>query len=133
MAKLAKSLLLMLFLAVPTLGAMAWTCHQAALAVWAIAVFKPVALPESDWEDPLRLLDLRRQVQRHFLEHSVYIPMEDIVTNSGDDQASGGLSLLMQKACGPGRLYIWIPFKFHLPVTGEKVIEWCWKPQTNAV
>ncbi len=90
-------------------------------------------MQRSEWDDPARLLDLRRRVQKHFLGHNVYIPMEDIIATSAQDPSSATLALLMQKACGRGRLYIWIPFKFMLPVAGEKVIEWCWKPQTKDV
>lgn len=127
-----RTTLFVTFLAAPTLFAVAWTCLPAARAAWATLSMSPVALSAADWTDPRRLLDARRTVQRHFLAHAVYIPMEDIVAPvQGEEQAPGSVSLLMQKACGPGKLYVWIPFKFYLPVTGEKVIEWCWKPQTK--
>src|SRR5690606_21991270 len=130
MLKFVSRSLIILVLALPTLAAALWTCHPAALAAWAMLDFKPITLTKADWGDPIRLLELRRQVQRHFLDHSVYIPMEDIIAGAPGDASTETLSLLMQKACGQGRIFIWIPFKFHLPVTGEKVIEWCWKPQT---
>ena len=44
------------------------------------------------------------------------------------DGAAEDLGMLMQKACGRGRLYVWIPLKWRIPVLGEKVLEWCWKP-----
>lgn len=134
MRKLLGRICVFVLLVAPVTLAALWTCHPAALAAWAIYTLEPVKLSPSDWEDPTRLLELRRQVQRHFLSHSVYIPMEDIITSSPTDGAPGSAtpaSLLMQKACGRGRLFIWIPFKFQLPVNGEKVIEWCWKPQTK--
>jgi hypothetical protein len=125
-------------LLIPATAALAWSCRPAALAVWAMARLPTVTLTAADWQDPARLLEMRRQVQRHFLASDVYIPMEDIVVSVSPEGAPAdgaapatSLPLLMQKACGQGRLYIWIPFKFVLPVTGEKVIEWCWKPQTK--
>ena len=52
--------------------------------------------------------------------------MEDIVAPTPDQEQ---LTLLMQKACGKGKLYIWVPLKFRLPMRGEKVVEWCWIPK----
>ena len=118
-------------LVLPAALALSWTCRPAALAGWALLNMEPVRLAKADWTDGGRLLEMRRQVQRHFLAHSVYIPLEDIISESAEGAAPDSLPLLMQKACGQGRLYVWIPFKFVLPVTGEKVIEWCWRPQTK--
>lgn len=134
MRKLLWRLSLLALLAAPVIGATLWTCRPAATAAWAAYSLGPIQIPTADWEDPTRMLELRRHVQQHFLSHSVYIPMEDIVAATPMDEATGATapaSLLMQKACGRGRLFIWIPFKFLLPISGEKVIEWCWKPQTN--
>jgi hypothetical protein len=111
----------------PALGAALWSIYPAVSA--ALATVPPPPMAAADWDDGERRVDLRRQVQRHFLRHDVYIPLEDIIVVSPQDVEPGSPSLLMQKACGRGRLFVWIPLKFRLPITGEKVIEWCWKPQ----
>lgn len=133
MRKLADRVAILAVLVAPTIAAAAWTSHEALRAAWAVFDYAPVPLTSEDWHDPTRILEMRRQVQRHFLDHSVYIPMEDIVAGAPTEEDPTDMSLLMQKACGQGRLFIWIPFKFFLPVTGEKVIEWCWRPQTSDV
>lgn len=126
-----RALLWTLALAAPTLAAATWSALPALQAAYAVASHRPEAMTKEDWLDPARVLELRRQIQKHFLQSSVYIPLEDIVAPSANAEGPGDALLLMQKACGRGRLYVWIPLKFKVPLTGEKVIEWCWKPQTK--
>jgi len=125
-----KRLALTALLLAPSLAALAWTCRPAALALWGVYTLGPIATPVAEWGDPGRALELKRKVQKHFLDARTYLPLEDIVIPQAHGNES---SLLMQKACGRGRLYIWIPFKFDIPIFGKKVIEWCWKPQTRDV
>lgn len=129
-----------LALLAPAVGATVWSCFPAARAYYASHVFELPAMSEQEWGDASKTIELRRQMQKHFLSHNIYIPMEDIVVSSGADEASGSgsetrgpanISALMQKACGRGRLYVWIPLKIRVPITGEKVIEWCWKPHAS--
>ena len=127
-----RRLALTVLLLAPAVGALAWTCQAAARAAWAVYSLSPVALTKDDWADPEKVLELRRNLQKHFLAHATYVPLEDIVA-VGPRDSDRETPLLMQKACGHGRLFIWIPFKFKLPITGEKVLEWCWKPQTKDV
>lgn len=112
----------------PTVFAIYWTTIPALLAVVAISRF-PIPNPqESEWEDKRRVLEVKRRIQKHFLDYSVYLPMEDIIVpvSLGDERTE--LSFLMQNTCGRATLYVWIPFKFRLPLIGDKVIDWCWKP-----
>ena len=135
--RLLRTLATGVLLATPFAAAAAWSCHAAALAAWAAFTLPPPALAAAEWQDPVRLLEVRRQIQKHFLDrsaHQIYLPLEDIVALTPHELESGSeAALLMQKACGHGKLFIWIPFKFKLPVTGEKVLEWCWKPRTKDV
>ena len=117
----------------PLLAAMCWSCYPAFFTVWAIATAPDLTLGQMEWQDQNQTLALRRKLQRHFLAHSVYLPLEDITMAPGPNAASDDPSLLMQNACGQGRLLVWLPFKVTVPIAGEKVIEWCWKPQTNDV
>lgn len=119
----------LLLLILPSLAAAAWCSLPALLAFRAMTTLEAPAIADNDWEDAERMNAVRRQIQKHFLQHEVYVPMEDIVLASRVDGEAGALSLFMQKACGRGKLYVWIPFRFRLPWTGEKVVEWCWKPR----
>jgi hypothetical protein len=116
-------------LVAPTVAAALYSTWPAATAGLATLTYAAPTLKDAEWDDGEKVLSMRREAQRHFLRHGIYIPMEDIVAPMPHDLAAGPLALVMQKACGRGRLYIWIPFKFRLPVAGERVIEWCWKPQ----
>ncbi len=133
MKKWLKRLFWAALLAAPTLGAAAWSSYPALLAGWAVVSHEPPTMTKDDWLDPAHVLELRRQIQKHFLANRVYIPLDDIVAPAPTEAEPGDALLLMQKACGRGRLYVWIPLKFKVPLTGEKVIEWCWKPQTKDV
>ena len=128
-----KSLFWAALLALPTLAALVWSCFPAILASWAVVSHDPPTMTKDDWLNPAHVLELRRQIQKHFLANRVYIPLDDIVAPSPLGAEPGDALLLMQKACGHGRLYVWIPLKFKVPLTGEKVIEWCWKPLTKDV
>lgn len=128
---LRRALVVFLFL-VPSLFAAYWTCMPAGAAYLATQTLVVPQLQDQELDDRTLMLDLRRQIQKHFLSYAVYVPLEDIVSVTPGDPASGDLALLMQKACGKGRLYVWTPLKFRFPLTGEKVIEWCWKPRIKA-
>ena len=116
----------------PTGFALYWTTAPAAMA--ALATFRLTAptLEDSEWSDVRRVVDLKRQIQKHFLDYSVYLPIEDIIAPSTLGNEQDELAFLMQSACGRARLYIWIPLKFRLPFIGNKVLDWCWKPSPKS-
>lgn len=70
---------------------------------------------------------VKRQIQRHYREYGIYVPLEDIYFSSEAKESNARLSFLMQKACGRATLYVWIPLRLRLPLEGEKVFDWCWK------
>jgi hypothetical protein len=96
-------------------------------------VLKATKLSDEDWLDPAKSLEIKRATQKGFRDKGLYIPLEDIMVASSKITSDGsGLhdpSLFMQKACGQGKLFAWIPFKLNLPTLGEKAFEWCWKLQ----
>lgn len=118
-------------LVLPTVLALGWSVAPAVRAGLAAALMNKPAL--DDTNGPQLTTALKRKIQKHFLDHTVYIPLEDIVLAHNSDDEKDSLTLLMQKACGRGKLYIWIPLKFRLPIVGEKVFEWCWKPKSASV
>jgi hypothetical protein len=83
-------------------------------------------LRSSDFEQLLNskapFLDIKRTIQSHYLSYGVYIPLDDIVLNAQEKQP---LRDLLESACKPGRATVWVPLKFHVPLAGEKVFEWC--------
>ena len=124
----------------PLIAAVVWSGLPAARAYYAARAFDFPTMAEHDWDDGAKTVELRRHLQKHFLNHNVYIPMEDIVVanpnetdqgHAGNERNPANVAMLMQKACGKGRLYVWIPLKIRVPISGEKVIEWCWKPSAN--
>ena len=136
-----KHVLFGLALLAPVVASAGWSVWPAARAYLATRLFDFPTMSEQDWDDGAKTVELRRHLQKHFLSNNVYIPMEDIVVTSPTEESAGAaanantpanLAMLMQKACGRGRLYVWIPLKIRVPITGEKVIEWCWKPHASS-
>lgn len=82
-----------------------------------------------EWADPVTNLKARREIQKHFSDTGIYIPMEDIVSIATTNQSSHNKALLTSKVCGKGQLAIWLPLEVRLPVFGSRVFEWCWVPK----
>jgi len=76
-------------------------------------------LDSSDFE-----LQQKRLVQQHFLKFGIYIPIDDVIVNDRNLVDEPYRSML-EKSCGSGRLFVWVPIKFRLPLIGEKIVEWC--------
>lgn len=68
--------------------------------------------------------NLKRKLQHFFLQHDVYIPLEDFVVLTGDESDLDSRKIIEQ-ACGNGNLHIWLPLPLRIPILGERVIEWC--------
>lgn len=76
-------------------------------------------LNSSDFE-----LQQKRLVQQHFLKYGIYIPIDDITVKDVGIEADS-YQLMLQQSCGSGKLFVWVPLKFRLPLIGEKILEWC--------
>ncbi len=111
---------------------MIWLAWPAVVTIVGIATHEPLKLGDADLTDATRVMETKRGIQKHLLRFATYVPMEDIIVSEPRDVAGGELSLLMQKACGRGKLYVWIPLRIRMPVIGERVHEWCWKPQIKS-
>lgn len=121
-----------ILIAVPLIGAAKWSLDSLIRTVHAMVVCpigKFVDLKKVESSDQL---SLRRGLQRCLSDHDVYIPLEDIRWNDNGLLTSFDSSWTMQIQCDRARLHVWVPLRFKLPVIGEKVIEWCWIPQTRA-
>ena len=128
MPRFLYRLLLFLLLIAPTGAALAWAAWPAVMAMAGVMAQEPLKLADADLVDATHVFTTKRAIQKHLLSFATYVPLEDIVAASPRDVASGDLSLLMQKACGRGKLFVWIPLRIRLPIVGERVYEWCWKP-----
>ena len=72
--------------------------------------------------------ELRRQIQKHYLNYGIYVPVEDIMFRDQVLQLNQSLESSVHHYCSDAVLGIWVPLKFRLPLMGERVVEWCWKP-----
>lgn len=112
----------------PIAAAAVWSFLPSLSSVIAVTKFSQITINYADLNSEESSVTIKRQIQRHFLDYSVYIPVEDIVIIAQDKKEDNRLESLMTKACGSGSLFVWIPLKISLPFYGEKVLEWCWKP-----
>jgi hypothetical protein len=115
-------------LILPGLLALIWSTWPTLSAVVAVVSLRTPALYADEWSDADKVVEVKREIQKHFLNNHVYLPVEDIVTvsDSGGEKASGTLAELMKRACGKGNIYIWIPLRFRVPLVGDRIFEWCW-------
>lgn len=124
----ARTFLLSLVCMSPVLLTVAWTTLPSFKSAIGIAKFGQIIFKQNDLSSDEAVTSLKRQIQGHFLDYSVYIPIEDIVLLANEENKNTRLETLMTKACGNGSLFVWVPFKIILPFYGDKVVEWCWKP-----
>lgn len=118
---------------IAALFAVLWTTHPAFLAATAYLTLSPLesaSLTAAFDLDHEKFL-LGRKVQLHFLKYRIYIPIEDIsFTNPSQDISieidPGNLSE-ETTSCNSRKPLIWVPFRFKVPVIGERVIQWCLK------
>lgn len=124
-----KSILWRLFLIAPILFAAGWTTFPAAKT--ALAIYNAYGSHDVPRWAGESGRSLERRVQRHFLDHKVYIPLEDIVRSEELTDAPKRVAQQVRQVCGKGTLFVWLPFRFRIPVYGDKVYEWCWKPKSQ--
>ena len=128
-SRTARRWMFRLALPLPFLAAIYLSTHGVADVLGAVVTFPSVSFIGYDWEHPVNALSGRRQVQRHFMDYGVHIPLENIVATGDDSATSARLVDLSIEACGSGDLIIWIPLRLKLPLMGDWVTEWCWVPK----
>lgn len=107
---------------IPIVACVIWSSMPAIKALVAAFQLKWMDAPTLSLDKPL---ETRRKIQKRFLKQDVYVPLEDITltgTAAAEDQ---DYLFVMRKNCGQGRIFVWVPLRFRLPLTGEKVREWC--------
>ncbi len=128
-----RSFFTMIFILAPHFAALGWSAYPALCATFGVISSPVVVSRKGDWQDESQSLVLRRKLQKHFLKHYTYIPLEDIATDTQLANHDPIALAAIQKVCGRGKLYVWIPLKVNLPLQGEKVFEWCWKPEVKII
>ena len=115
-----------ILLLIPVGIGIAWSVYPVLTGYLAAEEFhkSPLALQirQNQWSETME-----RKVQKFFLDRGLYIPMEDIVINKENHISDKSPFFQMRKACGQGKLYVWIPLRIRVPLFGEKVVEWCFK------
>ena len=115
-----------LFTLAPVLVAATWTLYPAVRVGLARVLIKPIPIPTLDLESTSEQQKIRRLLQQHFRNFGHYLPFEDIVILGSSENSTA--ALLVQKACGRGKILVWLSYSFNLPIIGTKVVEHCWKP-----
>jgi len=123
---LLSKLVYLFLLMLPSLGAGIWSILPALSAVRAVAAFPDLNVKDDDIRDEKKFHELRRTIQKHFRDQGLYIPLEDVIAGIRAPGVSEKSAIVIQKACGRGKIHVWIPVQFRLPVVGSKVVDWCW-------
>lgn len=109
----------------PTFCAITWSLLPSFRAAIGVLTAPAISLGSNEAAEEL---SIRRKLQKHFLKFDVYIPLEDIIVTKKDQKIADRTVFLMQKICGTGMIYVWVPLRMRLPIVGETVYDWCWKP-----
>ena len=117
-------------LLIPTLLAVIWSVAPSIRAIVGVITAPAIDAPITSANDEL---SIRRNLQKHFLKFDVYIPLEDIIFAKREQKSLDRTVFLMQKICGEGNMYVWVPLRTRTPIFGESVYDWCWKPTIEEV
>lgn len=108
---------------------------EAIVVAWAVYRHPPIHASVLTSAEPGRT-EFRRSLQKYFLESGIYIPLEDVMFV--DQLANGGknYSVALKENCsgltGERGLAVWLPLKIRVPLIGERVKEWCWRPSLQS-
>jgi hypothetical protein len=105
----------------------AYSCGESLRAFYAAETLPDLGLSAQYPGNEGEVFALQRKIQQHFMQHDVYIPLQDVVVEMPESDER--LTFLMRKACGQAKLYIWLPFAVKLPLKGKMLSSWCWKTQ----
>jgi hypothetical protein len=105
------------------------------VVLWAVSNHPPVK-PEVLVSSESIKTDFKRDEQKYFLASGIYIPIEDIMFMDQLSQSGARYSNALQKHCSSLNqekgVAIWLPLKIRMPIFGEIVKEWCWKPRLES-
>ena len=85
--------------------------NQFIKALWASWLLTPVEYNVTSFSDYESSHKFRRQIQKHYMQYGLYIPLEDIIAVNLLDNSQARLNFLMRNACGQAKLYVWVPLK----------------------
>lgn len=109
----------------------AYTFGESLRAYYVAETLPDFDLTETYPADFSEAFAVKRRIQKHFLDHQIYLPIDDIVVETANETVNDAdrLTFLMRKACGQAKLYIWLPLTYKLPAKGRYTSSWCWKTQ----
>jgi hypothetical protein len=113
---------------VPLIGTAIWTILPTLQVIRTVKTLPSIQFSTEDSTNPTAIKQVRRNIQKHFRDSGIYIPTEDILTFAPTKRSE---ALLMQKVCGKGTLFVWVPLKVRLPFVGERIKEWCFKVESK--
>lgn len=108
-----------------------WSTSQSMVVFWATTRHPKIAKStmhseEADW------IEYKRSEQKFFQSYGLYLPLEDIMfiaqLPSGGTRYADALRRTCSGVIAGSGIAIWLPLKIKLPLVGERVFEWCWKP-----
>lgn len=104
-------------------------CLQPSLnAIFGTLVLPEIQVVENELGERTNLSEIKRKIHRHFLEYDTYIGTSDINATKSDADVNREL---FTKSCGQGTIFVWLPLRVRLPLIGDQVYEWCWKPKAR--
>jgi hypothetical protein len=128
-----RSALWTAILIAPTLAVVVWATHPAITAIYAAWTFPDQTLDPDAVTDTGQQTRLKREIQQHFREYQVYVPLEDMLFRDSIPPNNSKLRQGLVKLCGRGIILVWVPLQVKIPFWGDQIFEWCWKPDIQRV
>jgi hypothetical protein len=108
-----------------------WSSSASLAVFWATTRHPPISRMALRLGEP-ELTEFKRSEQKFFLDYGLYVPIDDIMfvgqLPSGGTRYAEALARSCSGIMAGTGIAIWLPLKLKLPLLGERVLEWCWKP-----
>ncbi len=106
---------------IPMAIALSWTIKPSFEVIYAASKLRPIDITQS-------ARSLKREIQKNFRMHGIYVDMQDIVVVTEVGLFHSNVVEFMESTCGSAEIYIWLPLRFRLPIYGDYIYEHCWIP-----
>lgn len=109
-----------------------WSSEPAIQTMFAVISFPGIRQDSEEISDHKTFsLTTIRNIQQHFRKYNTHILPEDILFRSAEHSYQEKIFLLLDRSCGHGNVYVWVPLIFRFPFVGNRVTEWCWIPKAK--
>jgi hypothetical protein len=113
-----------------------WSGQDSFAVFFATSRHPQISRSTPDLIEPART-EFKRGEQKFFLSYGIYVPLDDIMFTEQLATHGNKFTEVIERTCSGvsvGRgIAVWLPLKIKIPFFGERVSEWCWRPQVQRI